>query len=375
MKLLKRLFYRPLWGETKYKRTYGYEPRHRGVLMINKKKQSKKFEASETTSISRTFFIRLISSSAFVGGTLFCLMLIVYSLFQTDIFSMFQFQEILINGSTAMALAAVGEGFVIITGGFDLSVGALIALVNCILTTQMVDTASSQILWSFICLLIGLIAGLINGIFVAIIRLPSIIVTLSTMFIYSGCALVLLPAPTGEIPASYIEFWAGATIEIIPNSAILLMIVVLFLTIIKRSSIGIGIFSIGSDENAAYMNGINIVKTKLIAYCFAGGFYSLAGMVLSANMGSGDPTIGTPLLLSTFAAVVVGGTPLGGGKGSFIGSLFGAGIMNISVGVLFVLGVSSYYGPIFTGAILILAVLITKLWSGYMEKMLAARRV
>jgi ribose transport system permease protein len=170
------------------------------------------------------------------------------------------------------------------------------------------------------------------------------------------------------------DFWAGATGGIIPNSAILLTIVVIILIIIKRSSIGIGIFSIGSDENAAYLNGINIVKTKLLAYSFAGGFYSLAGMVLTANMGSGDPTIGASLLLSTFAAVVVGGTPLGGGKGSFIGSLFGAGIMNISVGVLFVLGVSSYYGPIFTGAILIVAVLITTLWSTYMDKLLAARR-
>lgn len=217
-------------------------------------------------------------------------------------------------------------------------------------------------------------AGLINGIFVAIIRLPSIIVTLATMFIYSGCALVLLPAPTGEIPISYMEFWAGAAGGIIPNSAILLAIVVVILIIIKRSSLGIGIFSIGSDENAAYLNGIDIVKTKLLAYSFAGGFYSIAGMVLSANMGSGDPTIGAPLLLSTFAAVVVGGTPLGGGKGSFIGSLFGAGIMNISVGVLFVVGVSSYYGPIFTGAILIVAVLMTTMWSAYMDKLLAARR-
>lgn len=342
--------------------------------MINEKRQTQMRETSKSTGISRTLFIRLISNSAFVGGTIFCLMLIIYSLFQTDIFSMFQFQEILINGSTAMALAAVGESFVIITGGFDLSVGALIALVNCILTTQMVDTLGSQVFWSFICLVIGLGAGLINGIFVGMVRLPSIIVTLATMFIYSGCALVLLPAPTGEIPLSYIEFWAGATGGIIPNSSILLTIVVFVLIIIKRSSVGIGIFSIGSDENAAYLNGINIVKTKLLAYSFAGGFYSLAGMVLSANMGSGDPTIGTPLLLSTFAAVVVGGTPLGGGKGSFIGSLFGAGIMNISVGMLFVLGVSSYYGPIFTGAILIVAVLITTMWSAYMDKFLAARR-
>ncbi|KKL82673.1 hypothetical protein LCGC14_1982410 [marine sediment metagenome] len=343
--------------------------------MNNNEKQIELIQRSEVIGISKTPFVNLISNSAFVGSTLFFIMLIIYGLFQTDIFSMFQFQEIIVNGSTAMGLAAVGEGFVIISGGFDLSVGAIISLVNVILTTQIIDTLGSQVFWSLICLLIGMAAGLLNGIFVAIARLPSIIVTLSTMFIYSGIALVVLPAPTGEIPPSYIEFWSGNTGGIIPNSAILLTVVILILTIIKRSSLGIGMFSIGSDEDAAYMNGINIVKTKLMTYTASGGFYSLAGIVLSANMGSGDPTIGTPLLLSTFAAVVVGGTPLGGGRGSFIGSLFGAGIMNIAVGVLFVLGVSSYWGPIFNGAILIFAVLMTTLWSRYINNLLAARRV
>ena len=156
MKLLKKPSYRPLWELTKHKRIRRFEKRDRGVVMIKQKKQTKMVETSEVPGISRTPFIGLISNSAFVGGTIFCLMLIIYSLFQTDIFSMFQFQEILINGSTAMALAAVGESFVIITGGFDLSVGALIALVNCVLTTQMVDTPGSQVFWSFICLLIGL---------------------------------------------------------------------------------------------------------------------------------------------------------------------------------------------------------------------------
>jgi ribose transport system permease protein len=324
-------------------------------------------------SKSPHFYMGMISNSAFVGGALFFAMLIVYSLF-TNIFSMFQIQEILLNGSTAMALAAIGESFVIISGGFDLSVGALIALVNVILTIYMKEALWSQVSWSLICLTLGFTVGLMNGIFVAIVRLPSIIVTLATMFIVSGCALVLLPAPTGEIGSSYINFWTGATGGIIPNSAIVLASVILLLVVIKKSSLGIAIFSIGSDENAAYMNGVNIVRTKLLTYAIAGGFYAVAGMVQSANMGSGDPTIGGPLLLSTFAAVVVGGTPLGGGKGSFIGSLFGAGIMNIVIGVLFVIGVSSYWGPIFSGIILILAVLATTVWSSYVDKLLAAQR-
>ena len=324
--------------------------------------------------LQRRLYIKVISNSAFVGGTFFCVLLLIYSFFQTDIFSMFQIQEILINGSAAMALAAVGEGFVIITGGFDLSVGALMALVSCILTTQMTETLGSQIFWSFICLAIGMGVGFGNGFLVAVVRLPSIIVTLASMFIVTGCALLILPAPTGELPMAYIDFWAGAIGELIPNSGIVLAVVVVLLVVLRKTRLGISIFAVGSDEDAAYMNGIKIVRTKILAYTMAGGFYAVAGMVLTANMGSGDPTVGGSLLLSTIAAVVVGGTPLGGGKGSFVGGLFGAGIMNIVVGVLFVLGVSSYWGPILSGVILVVAVLMTTLWSRYTDRLLVLER-
>ena len=323
---------------------------------------------------SRRIFVKLISNSAFVGGTFFFVLLFVYGLFQTDIFTMFQFQEILVNGSAAMALAAVGEGFVIITGGLDLSVGAIMALMSCILSTYMTETATSQVFWSVVCLAIGLGIGFFNGALVAVLRLPPIIVTLATMFIVSGCALLILPAPTGEVPLTYVDFWTGAIGDIVPNSGIVLLIIILLLLFIRKSSFGMGIFSIGSDENASYMNGIKVVRTKVLAYSLAGGFYALAGIVLTANMGSGDPTVGGPLLLSTVAAVVIGGTPLGGGKGSFFGALFGAGIMNIVVGVLFVIGVSSYWGPILNGVILVVAVLVTTIWSRYVDRLLVLER-
>jgi ribose transport system permease protein len=195
------------------------------------------------------------------------------------------------------------------------------------------------------------------------------------MFMLGGAALIILPVPPPtQVPLSFIEFWTGDIAEFIPNASILLVIVIFFLILIKRSSFGINIFAIGSDENAAYVNGIKVIRTKLFAYTIAGGFYALAGTFLTALSGSGDPTIGTPLTLNTFAAVVVGGTPLGGGKGSYIGSLLGAGMMNLSIGVLFVLGVSSYWGPILNGIVLVLAVLATAQWTRYMDRLALAVR-
>jgi ribose transport system permease protein len=282
---------------------------------------------------------------------------------------MFHFKEILMNGTMAMALAAVGLGFVVITGGFDLSVGASMVLVNCILTTQLTESLWNQFFWCVICLGIGLGAGLANGWFVAFLRLPSIIVTLASMFILGGCSLIILPVPPPtQVPQSFINFWTGDLAGILPNAFILLIIVIVVLIFIRKSYLGIGIFAIGSDADSAYMNGIPVIRTKLLAYTIAGGFYALAGIFLTAITGSGDPTIGTPLTLQTFAAVVVGGTPLGGGKGSFIGNILGAAIMNLSIGVLFVVGVSSYWGPIFNGVVLVLAVLAIAQWLRVMDR-------
>ncbi len=113
----------------------------------------------------------------------------------------------------------------------------------------------------------------------------------------------------------------------------------------------------GSDQNAAAAAGVRVPLTRFFVYVVAGGFYGLGGVFISAQTGSGDPLIGNPLLLSMFAAVVVGGTRLGGGRGGPMGSIFGAYILMIVVNILLVLNVSAYYSTIAESVILLLAVL------------------
>ncbi len=264
------------------------------------------------------------------------------------------------SGGATLALAAVGETIVILSGGFDLSAGAVLSLVNVVLATTMdpADFEASVGLWTAVGVGIGMLVGAFNGIFIAFLRLQPIVVTLSTMFIIQGITLLILDKPGGFVSPSLGGFYLGDLVaNRIPMPVALLVVVGLVWLWIKRSRFGTAIYAVGSDMNAAASAGVRIAWTRFAVYVTAGGFYGLGGVFISAQTGSGDPLVGNPMLLSIFAAVVVGGTRLGGGRGGPVGSIFGAYILMIVVNILLVLNVSAYYSTIAEGVILILAVL------------------
>jgi ribose transport system permease protein len=293
----------------------------------------------------------LIALAVFVA-----LFLFVNSITQGS-FSYFEF-SFMSSGGATLALSAVGQTLVILTGGFDLSAGAVISLVNAVLGTQMQDTLGSQIGFGLIALLIGGAAGALNGFFVAFMRLQPIVVTLSTMFIIQGGTLLILDKPGGMIPAGFSSFFTGNVIdEVLPAPVVVIVAAALCWLLIKNSRFGVGVYAVGSDEDSARAAGISVRWTKFFAYVVAGVFYGAAGAYISAQTASADPLVGRPMLLQVFTAVVVGGTLLGGGRGGAIGSIIGAYILMIVVNILLVLNVSAYYSSVAEGVILILAVL------------------
>jgi len=311
--------------------------------------------------LNRISSLRYSHNQPTIGIVIFVVLLIIYAIKTNNFFSMFQIRDIILNSALAIALAATGGGIVIISGGLDLTVGSAVALVNVILVTTY-GMFGGIIVWSLICIVIGLLIGFFNGMCVAVFRLPPIIATLANMFILQGIALLIMPQPTGKVPIQYMKFLTGAVGNIIPFSLICFLLLFVALFVLKNSSFGMNLYAIGSNEYASYLNGIKVERVKLSAYTLAGLFYALSGLYLTALRGSGDPTQGAPFLLSTLATIVVGGIRIGGGKGSIFGSIIGAGIMNMAITTLFVLGVSSYWGPIANGIILIGAVIITDLW-------------
>jgi ribose transport system permease protein len=264
------------------------------------------------------------------------------------------------SGGATLAIAAIGETLVILTGGFDLSAGAVISLVNVILAVTM-DAAAPQAsvaLWTLAGVCVGMATGAFNGVFIVFLRLQPIVVTLSTMFILQGVTLLVMEKPGGFVAPDLGSFYLGDAIPgVLPMPLVLLGSLVALWLWLKATPFGTALYAIGSDENAARSAGVRVDLVRFGVYVLAGGFYGLAGVFISAQTGSGDPLVGNPLLLSVFTAAVLGGTRLGGGKGGPAGSILGAYILMGVVNILLVLNVSAYYSTIAEGVILILAVL------------------
>lgn len=264
------------------------------------------------------------------------------------------------SGGATSALAAIGQTIVILSGGFDLSAGAVISLVNVVLARSMdpMDMEASVLLWTAVGIGIGMLTGAFNGFFIAFLRLQPIVVTLSTMFIIQGITLLVMDKPGGGVSPSLGTFYLGDAIAgWLPMPLVVIGAVLLAWMWLKNTRLGTAIYAVGSDADAAAAVGVRVAWVRFLVYVIAGGCYGLAGVFISAQTGSGDPLVGNPLLLSMFAAVVVGGTRLGGGRGGPVGSAIGAYILMIVVNILLVLNVSAYYSTIAESTILILAVL------------------
>jgi ribose transport system permease protein len=263
-----------------------------------------------------------------------------------------------ISSATTLALAAIGQTIVVLSGGFDLSASAVVSLANVLAVRFVQGSPIEQWAGAALILAIGGGIGLVNGALIAWFRLQSIVVTLATMFMVQGLTLLIQNKPGGSVGD---QFGAVLTADLIadkmPMSAALLILALLIWSFIKRTRFGVGLYALGSDPDGAYANGMPVTRYRISTYALAGMFYAAAGLYVSAQTGSADPLVGRPLLLSMFTAVVLGGTLLGGGRGGCVGTVFAAMTLMITVNILLVLNVSAFFTTIAEAVILMLAVL------------------
>ena len=272
-------------------------------------------------------------------------------------FSYYDVSQMAGSGAT-LALAAVGQTIIVLSGGFDLSAGAVISLVNVVLASHLQDPGLSPFALVAAGVGVGVISGAFNGFFVAVLRMQPIVVTLATMFILQGVTLLVMEKPGGQVSPALGDLLIGDAVpNALPKPVLLIVIVLVLWLWLKRSNLGLAIYAVGGDFEAARSVGVGVRRAQFLVYVIGGGCYGLAGVFISALTGSGDPLIGNPILLQMFAAVVVGGTTLGGGRGGPLGSVFGAYVLMMVVNILLVLNVSAYYSTVAEGSILILAVL------------------
>lgn len=309
-------------------------------------------------SDAKGLLIKSIIKKGFSNGIVIALIIlaIVMALYLNALhnFNAYMLND-LFNNAVVLAIAAAGLTLVILTGGFDMSIGGVIVLTNCIVAVYA--NSHGMLVAILLALLAGLIVGAINAYVVAYLKVQSIVATLATMIMCEGIALVILPAPGGVVSGPFLNLM-NLLGGIIPTTALITLVVLIIWLWFKRTVLGTNIYAIGADERAAEQSGIPVQKTKFLAFLIAGLLYAVGGIIYTAHITSGDPTSGNYFIMLTFAAVAIGGTAFTGGKGGVIGSLIGAIILTALQKMLFAVGVSSFYTGIFQGAILILAVLI-----------------
>lgn len=299
---------------------------------------------------------RLLGSGTAIVSIICGLLFAVFAARQSGALSDYSLTE-LANNTIPLALAAAGGTLVVLTRGFDLSVAGVVALANVLMATQVGDGPLGALEGLAVVAGIGLVVGAVNGLLVAYVRLQSIASTLSTMIICSGLALLVLNAPGGAVP-DFVANQLTGTIGPVPVAAVIAAVVLLIWAALRHTDWGVALYAIGADETAATLAGIPVRRVKLLAYMLAGICYGLAGYMLSALTGTGDPTAGNAYLLLMFAAIAIGGTAFSGGRGGVLGSMIGALTLMLLQKVLFAAGVSSFYTGIFQGMVMIAAVLV-----------------
>jgi ribose transport system permease protein len=272
-----------------------------------------------------------------------------------------------LNNTMTVGLAAVGQTFVVLTGGIDLSVGGIVDVTNSVAAQMMRDNPGSMLAITLLVLAIGAGAGFINGLLVTYGRLQPIIVTIATLAIWQGVALLVLPQQGGAIPPGFTNLLAG-NIGILPSSLIIFILLILLWQVLRRTHFLVTLYAIGNDERAARANGVPVRFAKIGAYTVGGLFSGAAGLYLAAVATSGDATSGTPLTLTSIAAVVLGGVSLFGGRGSAVGSLVGACILTLLLNVLFFAGINPQLQEFFQGLFLILAVVASTLVRRFLQR-------
>ncbi|QCJ00375.1 ABC transporter permease [Agrobacterium larrymoorei] len=264
---------------------------------------------------------------------------------------------------SVVGILAVGMTFVILTGGIDLSVGAVMALVGTLSAGLMVNYGVPASLSLVIGLFIGLGIGLLNGILVAWGKMPAIIVTLATMGMARGLGLIYSGGyPVSGIP-SWISWFGVGRVGVVPVPVIIMVVIYgIAWVLLQRTAFGRHVYALGGNETAARLSGVKTRRVKLAVYGISGLTAAFAAVILTGRLMSGQPNAGVGFELDAIAAVVLGGTAIAGGRGLILGTLIGAILLGILNNGLNLMGINPYLQDVIKGAIILLAIYIGREW-------------
>ena len=276
------------------------------------------------------------------------------------IFQSFDLASIVIGG-LALVFAAMAQGVIVISGGIDLSLGVIVAVIN-VIAASLMETASfaTSLLIAAGLMALGVVIGAINGGLIVLSGVPDIVVTLAMSFVWGGVALLILKTPGGGAPVDFQALGTGTFVSAwIPSGAVIIAIVLAAVWLpLRWRRPGLAIYAVGSNRERAYLSGVSVARTRVLAYAVGGFFAAMGGLAATATTGIGTPYAGNFITLNSVAAVVLGGVSLAGGKGGLVGPVAAAFCLTLVPGIMVFQGIDPNYGQVVQGALIVVVVML-----------------
>jgi ribose/xylose/arabinose/galactoside ABC-type transport system permease subunit len=319
--------------------------------------EAKNGEATNAQETKRRPAGKVRIPPVFVTVALLVVVGLAFYLGNPNFLSFFNLNTI-ISFSAILLMVALGQMCTILIGGIDLSVGGLVSFISVVFILLIKPMGYFAYP---VCILAGLLAGYINGLILTRIKIPSFIATLGTGGILTSLAYLVSPRPVNLAPSLYgvVDILNGSLFKVSTVLYVGVAVLILYYVILRFTGTGRNIFYIGSNIKMSWMSGIDIVKTRNIAFMLSGLGASLVGITMSCIRYGGDPVVGTAYVLNSIAAVVVGGTALTGGTGGVINTVFGSVFMSMLDNGMNVVGIDQYLQQTILGVMVIIGVTLT----------------
>jgi ribose transport system permease protein len=300
-------------------------------------------------------------------------MVIALSLLSDKFFTLANGRNILLQISVNLCLS-IGMTLIILTGGIDLSVGAILGLSGAVAAGLLKNGLALQWLsldlqfTPFGAVIAGLLTGLVlgwfNGMGITRFRLPPFVATLGMLSIARGLTMLWTGGfPVTSLDPNFVFIGAGTWLGVPMAVWICTALVVVFYVVSTRTTLGRYIYAVGGNERAAHFAGLRVDNIKVWVYTLGGGLAAVAGLILTARLDAADPKAGLGYELDSIAAVVIGGTSLSGGRGSIFGTVLGCLIIGVLNNGLVLLEISPFWQQVIKGAVILIAVAVDKLGS------------
>ena len=298
------------------------------------------------------------------GSVLVLLIFVAALILTTNDFLTLTNLDNLVRQVAVFAILSVGELFVILTGGIDLSVGSILGLSGGVTALILASGASIPVA-ILVGLGVGLVVGLVNGLLVSRLKLPPFIATLGMLGIARGLVLLITGAKTiAPLPDAFNNIANGFILGLPSLFWILIIVTILAAFVLGRTIFGRYVYAVGSNAESSRLSGVPVNFVLLGVYCISGLLAGFAGVLTASRLGAGIPTAGTGYELQAIAGAVIGGASLSGAKGRAIGAVLGAVIMALLANGGNLLGIDPFYLQIAIGLLIIMAVYFDHLQGG-----------